>query len=131
MADLHSVNLTAREVQEPIEWVVRPWGWFGVLAVPDHAPIAAVKLLYVEPGEALSLQTHAVRREGWTPVTPGLRAIIGDEAMELLVGHTYEIGVGVPHRLFTNSDVGGSVVETMYGIYDENDITRLSDNYHR
>jgi len=134
MAGLHRVNpvtLEGREIEEPIEWIVRPWGWYGVLGEPEHEPIAAVKILYVEPGQALSLQTHALRRERWSPVTPGLRAIIGNEALELLVGHTYEIGIGVPHRLFTSSDVGGSVVETMYGTYDENDITRLSDNYNR
>jgi len=131
MAGLHRVTLATREVEEPIEWIVRPWGWYGVLGEPDYDAIAAVKILHVEPGQALSLQTHARRRERWTPVTPGLRAIIGDEALELVVGRTYEIGVGVPHRLFTNSDTAGTVVETMYGTYDENDITRLSDRYQR
>jgi mannose-6-phosphate isomerase-like protein (cupin superfamily) len=131
MADLHAVSPAARDVEEPVERSLRPWGWYAVLAEPDHAPIAAVKLLRVEPGEMLSLQTHRLRRERWMPVTPGLGAVIGDREFELLVGHTYEIGVGVPHRLFTIGESGGSVIETMYGTYDENDIIRLSDRYHR
>lgn len=129
MADLHGVS--TREVLEPIDWAVRPWGRYGVLAEPDCDLIAAVKVLHVEPGHKLSLQTHALRRERWTPVTPGLGAIIGDQAYELVVGHTYEIGVGVPHRLFTIGESAGTVVETMYGTYDENDIIRLSDIYQR
>ena len=85
---------------------------------PDRSPIAAVKLLHVEPGQMLSLQIHAQRRERWTPITPGLAAIIGTDEIELQVGRSYDIGVGVPHRLFTTGSTPGTVVETMYGVYD-------------
>jgi mannose-6-phosphate isomerase-like protein (cupin superfamily) len=131
MADLHAVDPPIRDVEEVLTYATRPWGWYAVLGEPDEDPIAAVKLLRVAPGEMLSLQTHRLRRERWMPVTYGLGAIIGDRKLELLPGRTYEIGIGVPHRLFDISGSGGTVTEIMYGTYDENDITRLKDRYHR
>lgn len=126
MADLHATNPAA-----PLSMEDRPWGWYAVLGEPDHDPIAAVKILRVAPGEMLSLQTHRLRRERWMPLMPGLGAIIGDQEIELEFGFTYEIGLGVPHRLFDMGGSGGSVIETMYGTYDESDILRLEDRYHR
>jgi mannose-6-phosphate isomerase-like protein (cupin superfamily) len=132
MADLHPVSPTVRtRITEALEPEFRPWGWYAILAEPDNDPIVAVKLLSVAPGQMLSLQTHRLRRERWMPVTPGLGAIIGDQEIALQVGFTYEIQIGVPHRLFDVQGSGGSVVETMYGSYDENDINRLSDMYER
>jgi mannose-6-phosphate isomerase-like protein (cupin superfamily) len=133
MADLHTVDdATGRlSVVEAIVPETRPWGWYAVLGEPDHHPIAAVKVLHVEPGGMLSLQTHEQRRERWLPITEGLGAIIGDKRIELLPGHTYEIDIGIPHRLFDIGGSGGSVIETMYGTYDEDDIIRLSDQYNR
>jgi mannose-6-phosphate isomerase len=110
---------------------IRPWGWFTVLGEPDHDPIAAVKILHVEPGQMLSLQTHQLRRERWIPTTQGLGAVIGDQEIELLLGHSYEVPIGVPHRLFDVRGSGGSVIEIMYGTYDEDDIIRLNDMYQR
>ena len=120
MADLHTLTVD-----------VRPWGWFTLLGEPDDDPVAAVKTLHVEPGQMLSLQTHQLRRERWIPLTYGLGAIIGDEKVELLLDHSYEVPIGVPHRLFDIRGAGGTVVEIMYGKYDENDIIRLSDMYER
>lgn len=131
MADLHTVSPEAHDVEAALSPDFRPWGWYAVLGEPDHEPIAAVKLLRVEPGGMLSLQTHQLRRERWMPVTPGLGAIIGEQTFELQIGCVYDIGVGVPHRLFDMAGSGGSVVETMYGTYDEDDIIRLKDEYHR
>jgi mannose-6-phosphate isomerase-like protein (cupin superfamily) len=131
MADLHAVSPVARAVEEPIAPEYRPWGWYAVLAEPDDEPIVAVKILQVDPGQMLSLQTHRLRRERWMPITSGLGAVIGDQKIELLLGHTYEIQTGVPHRLFDMGGSGGSVVETMYGTYDEDDIIRLNDMYDR
>jgi mannose-6-phosphate isomerase-like protein (cupin superfamily) len=102
-----------------------------VLGEPDHERIAAVKLLHVEPRQMLSLQTHCLRRERWVPTTTGLGAVIGDQEHELLLGRAYEIPVGTSHRLFDKGGRGGTVIEIMYGTYDEDDIIRLSDMYDR
>jgi len=126
MADLHAVSPAT-----PIVLSHRPWGWYTVLGEPDDDPIAAVKILRVDPGQMLSLQTHELRRERWIPINNGLGAIIGDEEIALKAQCIYEIPAGVQHRLFDKSGLGGSVIEVMYGIYDENDITRLKDMYVR
>jgi len=133
MADLHAAEHESGRlsVEEALSPDTRPWGNYVVLGEPDHDPIAAVKILTVEPGGMLSLQTHRLRRERWVPISTGLGAIIGDQEYPLLLGHTYEIDIGVPHRLFDLEGSGGSVVETMYGTYDEADIIRLSDRYDR
>lgn len=129
MADLHEVS------DRPDTWCrvteTRPWGWFAVLGEPDDEPIACVKMLHVEPGGVLSLQTHDLRRERWVPISRGLGAVIGDKEMELTVGNVYEVPVGAPHRLFDMGGTGGTVIEIMYGKYDEDDIVRLSDKYDR
>lgn len=132
MADLHAAaDLSAASVERTLLPEVRPWGSYLVLGEPDHTPIAAVKILQVGPNEMLSLQTHRLRRERWVPLTPGLGALIGSREYELQVGCAYEIEIGVPHRLYDRAGSGGSVIETMYGTYDETDIVRLSDIYHR
>jgi mannose-6-phosphate isomerase len=119
VADLHAVT------------DVRPWGSFVLLGVPDEEPIAAVKVLNVDPGQRLSLQTHELRRERWIPTSPGLGAVIGEHDFLLEVGITYEVPVGVPHRLYDKGGAGGTVIEIMFGVYDENDIKRLQDSYGR
>ena len=128
MADLYTVSDEVG-VQTPSS--VRPWGWYTVLGEPDHEPVAAVKLLWVEPGEMLSLQTHRLRRERWIPISYGLGAVIGDQEIELMRGRAYVINMGVPHRLFDMRGSGGNVIEVMYGTYDEDDIIRLNDIYDR
>lgn len=92
---------------------------------------AAVKILTVNPGSRLSLQTHQLRSEEWTPVSPGLKAQIGDEVVELTQFCTYRIPVGVVHRIINDSTEVGHIVEVLYGVYDEDDIERLEDDYGR
>lgn len=121
----------ARGVYHEPAPVIRPWGWYTVVGVPNGLPIAGVKTLVVEPGQALSLQTHRWRAERWMPLSPGLGAVIGEEEHELLPGHVYDIEVGVQHRLLDHAGAGGSVIELMYGWYDEDDIVRVADRYQR
>jgi len=127
VADLHEV--VDAVWNGPVD--ARPWGWYAILGQPEDEQIAAVKVLRVDAGQMLSLQTHELRRERWIPVTPGLGAIIGDEEILLEVGTAYEVPAGVPHRLFSIGVFGGTVIELMYGTYDENDIVRLHDTYNR
>lgn len=120
-----------RSCESMTQAVTKPWGWYTVVGLADERPIAAVKTIVVEPGQALSLQTHSLRTERWLPLSFGLAAMIGGERHELLPNHVYDIGIGVPHRLFDECGTGGSVLEVMYGHYDEDDIVRLADRYQR
>lgn len=110
----------------------RPWGGFRVLAdaASGEAPIA-VKILTVAPGQRLSLQTHELRAEEWTPLHPGLSAQIGDEVHDLVPFVTYRVQTGQVHRIINNSDLPGQIVEVMFGQYAEDDIVRLEDDYRR
>ena len=110
----------------------RPWGGYTVLAdlTNGEAPVA-VKILTVSPGQRLSLQTHALRREEWTALNPGLRAIIGDDDIELVPFLTYSIALRTPHRVMNTGDAEGRVLEVLFGEYREDDIVRLDDDYNR
>lgn len=137
MVDLQQARVTlpaqraGLQVMSSLTPVIRPWGWYSVVGEPDERPIAAVKTIVVQPGHALSLQTHRRRAERWTPLTNGLGAVIGDEEVELLTGQVYDIGIGVRHRLLDLAGAGGVVLELMYGEYDESDIVRHADRYQR
>lgn len=135
MAGLHKgVRIPVQHpagVERETETVVRPWGHYMVLGEPDIEPITAVKKLVVEPGQALSLQSHRLRAERWMPLNYGLMAVIGDEEYDLIPGHVYDIGVGVRHRLVDRAGRGGAVVELIFGAYVESDIERYEDLYQR
>jgi len=109
-------------------FVTRPWGWYQVLS---ESASGAVKILCVNPGERLSLQTHRKRSETWFPLDAGLQAQIGDDLVEMLPYHKYLVGVGVEHRLINNAGHPVEVVELISGSYDEKDIVRIEDDYGR
>jgi mannose-6-phosphate isomerase len=111
----------------------RPWGAFLVLsdaAATGITPIA-VKILTVAPGQRLSLQTHELRSEEWTPIDAGLQAQIGDHVYDLEPHVTYRVETGQVHRIINPGDQVGRIVEVMFGAYDEDDIVRLEDDYKR
>lgn len=110
----------------------RPWGSFLVLADAStgEQPIA-VKILTVAPGQRLSLQTHELRAEEWTPISPGLQAQIGDTIYDLEPHVTYRVNTGQVHRIINPGTETGRIVEVMYGEYREEDIVRLADDYNR
>jgi len=100
----------------------RPWGYYRVL---HEAPGMKVKELVVEPGQSLSMQRHAHRREYWV-VQEGNCKVETDSGTLLLDTHqTVDIPVGNWHRLsnpFTNLC---RIVEIQYGeACEESDIER-------
>lgn len=106
-----------------------PWGRWSVLETGANFQ---VKLLEVEPGQRLSLQTHQHRSEFWV-VASGVATVT-------LNRHTYRLDrtgstfvqAGQPHRIANDGAVLLSVVETQFGSYlGEDDIVRLEDDYDR
>ena len=105
----------------------RPWGHYKVHGKGDNW---ALKTLHVSPDQATSLQTHARRDEYWMLVS-GEAIVVRDEAMlPLLPFQLFHVTKGAKHRLI-GGPAGCIVVEVMQGDYDENDITRIEDNYGR
>jgi len=109
----------------------RPWGYFI-----DHqtTDLAHIKTLHIHPTSRLSLQKHAQRTEYWMLVSGDAQATLADESETLtktaLVPHTiFVVPQGSLHRL--ESENGGTVLEVTSGIFDEEDIERLEDDFGR
>lgn len=116
-----------------LEWQRRPWGkWTVVYTSPE----TTVKLLVVDPGEALSLQYHRQRSESWV-VLDGIPTLIIGEAGRIPVTLTgrpnvrYDVPPLVNHRIENRENVPARILEVIQGRYDENDIVRLHDRYER
>lgn len=113
----------------------RPWGSF-VTACKNETDVTT-KILRIDPKRRTSLQIHENRDEMWLLVSGKIRAIVGDE--EYILDSTKKSqrdGVFVPrkskHRLENLLDNHQSVVmEVAYGEFDEDDNTRIEDDFGR
>ncbi|MEQ9569009.1 MAG: mannose-1-phosphate guanylyltransferase/mannose-6-phosphate isomerase [Longimicrobiales bacterium] len=109
--------------------VVRPWGAYRVL---DGGDGFQVKRITVNPGGCLSLQYHYHRAEQWVVVRGTATVTRDDEVLELGVGRSVEIPLGVVHRLENRHDDPMEIIEVQTGSYlGEDDIVRLEDRYGR
>lgn len=110
---------------------VRPWGEFYGW---DSGDTWYVKTLSVKPGKRLSLQYHNKRAERWVLVEGEATAVTIEDGKiietPLVVGETFVVHQGMPHRLMSKK--GGLLVEVAIGsTFDENDIVRLEDDFGR
>jgi mannose-1-phosphate guanylyltransferase/mannose-6-phosphate isomerase len=116
-----------------LEWVGAPWGRHAVVHSDGGV---TVKLLEVAAGGALSVQRHRLRGERWTVVYGLCRAAcweggldVDREQVILGAGDRFEVPVGWTHSLEAFQDT--LVLEVIEGVYDPDDIERLSDRYGR
>lgn len=105
----------------------RPWGSFEEFTRNEAS---TVKILRLSPGKRFSLQKHEHRSEWWRVIEGNGLAQVGDEERSVTVGDTLEIPVGTLHRL-TGGDTGLAVLEISFGVFDENDIVRVEDDFGR
>lgn len=107
----------------------RPWGWFESLAIGSRFQ---VKRIHVNPGAALSLQSHHHRAEHWIVVEGTALVAIGDETQLLSENQSVYIPLGVVHRMENPGKVPMVLVEVQTGSYlGEDDIIRYEDIYSR
>ncbi len=107
--------------------VEKPWGNFEQFSTNENA---TVKLLHVEPNEALSLQFHYHRDELWR-VIDGIGAIvIGKKTIPVKKGDEFFIPRKTTHQI-TTTHSSLTILEISFGKFDENDIVRLEDKYNR
>lgn len=120
-----------------IVWVPRPWGAYGVVHTDAET---TVKILRVRPQSALSFQLHEHRDERWTLLAPDnwergrdglVRFIIDGKVLTAVPYVVYDVPRRVAHRIINDSTDTVEIVEVMKGRYDEDDITRIQDNYGR
>ena len=105
----------------------RPWGNFERFTLNEKT---TVKIVNVNEGESISLQTHENRDEFWR-VIKGTGVIrIGDKDNEAREGDSFFCKRGSEHRV--TGGAGGTVfLEIAFGDFDESDIRRLEDWYGR
>ena len=114
--------------QKAITEDIRPWGKFRSFPF-DQA--GSIKIITVNPGEALSLQYHMKRSEFWVILDEGLEVTSGDRVWEPNANEEIFIPSGVPHRVRCVGQNPARIMEIWIGKSSESDITRLDDNYGR
>jgi mannose-6-phosphate isomerase-like protein (cupin superfamily) len=105
----------------------RPWGNFERFTQNEKT---TVKIITVNEGESISLQTHEHRDEFWRVIRGNGVVRIGDVEHEAHDGHTFFIPRRTKHRV--EGGAGGIVfLEIAFGAFDEGDIKRFEDRYGR
>ena len=107
----------------------RPWGWFETLALSDRFQ---VKRIVVNPGAALSLQSHMHRSEHWIVVNGTAKVTIDASVQLVTENQSVYIPLGAKHRMENPGKVPMVLIEVQTGTYlGEDDITRYEDVYAR
>ncbi|MDR9485541.1 MAG: mannose-1-phosphate guanylyltransferase/mannose-6-phosphate isomerase [Sediminimonas sp.] len=107
----------------------RPWGWFESLAQGGRFQ---VKRIVVNPGAALSLQSHHHRAEHWIVVAGTARVTIGDQVQLVTENESVFIPLGTRHRLENPGKLPMVLIEVQTGSYlGEDDVIRHEDAYAR
>jgi mannose-6-phosphate isomerase-like protein (cupin superfamily) len=106
----------------------RPWGKFRSY---PYADARSIKIITVNPGQALSLQYHRHRDEFWVVLDKGLEITVGDQTWPPEKDEEIFIPRNAPHRLRCLGPEKARVMEIWIGESDEDDIVRLEDDYDR
>ena len=107
----------------------RPWGWFESLITGDRFQ---VKRICVNPGAALSLQSHNHRSEHWIVVEGTAKVTIDKEVSLVTEGQSVYVPLGAVHRMENSGKLPMILIEVQIGSYlGEDDIIRYEDIYQR
>ena len=107
----------------------RPWGWYESI---ERGPRFQVKRIVVNPGAALSLQSHNHRSEHWIIVEGTAKVTIDDNVEMVTENQSVYIPLGSVHRLENPGKLPVTLIEVQTGSYfGEDDIIRYHDVYAR
>lgn len=107
----------------------RPWGWYESIAL---GPRFQVKRIVVNPGAALSLQSHSHRSEHWIVVEGTAKVTIDEEIKLVTENQSVYIPLGAIHRMENPGKLPLTLIEVQTGSYfGEDDIIRYDDIYAR
>lgn len=107
----------------------RPWGFFETLT---HQNRFQVKRIVVNPGAALSLQSHVHRSEHWIVVAGTARVTVDDKVQLISENQSVYVPLGAVHRMENPGKVPLELIEVQTGSYlGEDDIVRYEDIYAR
>lgn len=103
---IFSFKKKQKDIDTALSWV-RPWGEWMVIS---RGPGFKVKLLYIKPGEKISLQKHQGRDEHWTIIS-GVCSIEIDDAVYVITdGDMVSIYKGQWHQAINTSDTDYLVI---------------------
>ena len=109
--------------------VYRPWGFYTVIAQGNGFQS---KILHVNPGQKLSIQSHNHRSEHWVVLNGTAKVILEGKELILSPGHSVDIPVKAIHSLQNPYKQDVEVIEVQKGdILLEDDIIRYEDMYGR
>ncbi|KNG93476.1 mannose-1-phosphate guanylyltransferase/mannose-6-phosphate isomerase [Pseudaestuariivita atlantica] len=107
----------------------RPWGYFETLTLADRFQ---VKRIVVNPGAALSLQSHVHRSEHWIVVAGTARVTVDNVVSLVAENQSIYVPLGAVHRMENPGKVPMVLIEVQTGAYlGEDDIVRYEDLYAR
>lgn len=117
-----------RDPREELFVSTRPWGQFEQFVTNEPC---TVKIITVEPGHRLSLQTHDLRGEFWRVLDGTLLVTVGQETRTVQGGDSVWVPPNTLHRMENLSGAAVRVLEIAFGDFDESDIVRHQDDYAR
>jgi mannose-6-phosphate isomerase-like protein (cupin superfamily) len=106
----------------------RPWGNFQQLVSNERV---TVKIITVQPGHRLSLQTHDHRGEFWQVLDVPIEVTVDERTWSAAPGEAVWVPCHAVHRMANKGDQPGRLLEIAFGDFDEADIVRLEDDYAR
>lgn len=129
MSEEQAAAVNAPRSTEP-EIIVdkRLWGSQTQLTLNESTSVA---FLNVQPGQALSEQSHKLRSELWIVVNGEMDVELDGEIIHLSgFGARVFIPAGAHHRAYGLTEEC-TYMEIAYGHYDPDDIVRYKDMYNR
>lgn len=107
----------------------RPWGFYTVIAQGEGF---LVKIIHVNPGQKLSVQSHNHRSEHWVVLSGTAKVLLEDKEHILKPDQSIHIPVKAIHSLQNPFEEDIEIIEVQRGgILDEEDIIRYEDIYGR
>lgn len=109
--------------------VYRPWGFYTVIAQGNGF---LSKIIHVNSGQKLSVQSHNHRSEHWVVLTGTAKVVLEANERILSPGHSVDIPVKAIHSLQNPYKEDLEIIEVQKGdIIAEDDIIRYEDIYGR
>jgi mannose-6-phosphate isomerase-like protein (cupin superfamily) len=107
----------------------RPWGNYTVI---EEGQGFIVKIIHVNKGQRLSLQSHNHRCEHWVVLSGVAKVVLDDSVFDLSVGQSVDIPLRAKHSLQNPYESDLEILEIQMGdLLSEDDIIRYEDIYGR
>lgn len=109
--------------------VYRPWGFYTVLT---QGKGFLTKVIHVDAGQKLSVQSHNYRSEHWVVLSGTAKVVLEGEEHILSAGRSIDIPLKAVHSLQNPYEEELEIIEVQLGeLLIEDDIVRYEDMYGR